>query len=112
MAPDTPDTRALRAPPDGAETVVTDTVQHAALVEPRHMMDVQEAHGDFTLSKSSELRNLGTMPGISRPVRRSEDLGKKSDGEDGPMFDTDGTPVHRGKGHRRTYVAARSAIKR
>lgn len=95
LAPDTPDTSASLAPPDGADTVVTDTVQHAALVELRHMMELQEPHGDFTLSQNSELRNLGTISGSFSPVRLFEDVSTKSVCEDGTMFDTDGTLVHR-----------------
>jgi hypothetical protein len=53
LAPDTPDTRALPDPPDGAHTFITDTVQNAALVEPRQIMEVQEPHGDFTISQTA-----------------------------------------------------------
>ena len=34
VAPDTTDTHALPTPPEGADSVVTDTEQHAALVNP------------------------------------------------------------------------------
>ena len=83
VAPDTTDTHALPAPPEGADSVVTDTEQHAALVEPRKMMEVQKPYGDFTISHNSELRNLSTMPGNFSPVWCSEDVGTMSDGEDG-----------------------------
>jgi hypothetical protein len=46
------------------------------------MIEVQGPHGVFTISEISELCNLSKMSCSSSPVTRSEDVNRKSDGED------------------------------
>jgi len=55
VAPDTPETFAAPAPPDGADDV-TETSQRAALMKPRQRMEVPEPHGDFTISQNGQSR--------------------------------------------------------
>lgn len=76
-------------------------------------MEVHESNGDFTISQNSELRNLRTMTGSSDPVRRSEDVGTMSDGEDGTMANMDDTPVHKDRERtQKDLRPARTATKR
>jgi hypothetical protein len=72
------------------------------------MMEMLGPHGYFTISQISELTNFSKMPGRSRPVRHSEEVSRKSDGEDVKWL-TWMVSRFTGKGHRRTYIALRNA---
>jgi hypothetical protein len=112
-APETLATGAKLATSDGPDGAGAVTSQCSAFREHRQSTEMPGPRDEFPMRRDGASRTLSVKSRGASPLRRWEEAGAKSEGEDGAMADKDDTPVHRERnGLRRFYDVAQSELKR
>jgi hypothetical protein len=95
VTPATPGIVAPTATPNWADEVDTGTSHRPVIKQPQQMMEVTEPRGDCAIRQHGEVCNLTMLSSGTSPVRRAEDTGATSGGEEDASADRVGTPVPR-----------------